>query len=443
MFWTSISRWLIMNNIIVAISLLSIIWIGYVFSSIFGFFKNLGLFHKLPYLFGIGVGLIGIQLFIYSYFSLGWDLEKILAPWLVMSLVTLYKSTYTFPKIQIKLSSLEKLLTVSIVTILIYVCLESTLRPLSAWDGWAIWVLKAKMFFEDGYLNPNVYHLLQENYPYVINLSIVYLLKFLAIFDDTSILLLFYSFYLFTVIVFYVNLKEYTTRFIAIFFTFLLLTTQNFLRHGGRFEAGYADLALGFYIFTSTMLLFRFLASSKKQDLAIFGIFLTITSLIKEEGLIFSLALSLIAGAYLLYKRKYFHLAILPLTLMPTFFWQLYKIQNDLTYSLYANTALHLQRLLDVILEIIYEMSNIRNWNLLWIVFAIAIYLGLKIKIRKARLVLIIIGVQLLAYIFVFLLSPHNPADHVSNTMNRLLLHIFPLVVFYIALVFSKVIRRF
>lgn len=408
----------------------------------FGFFRNYSLFQKIPYFFGLGVGLVGMQLFFYSYFSLEWSLELIFAPWLVFSIAAIIKNNYTIPKFAVKFSILEKFLAILTAMLVIHVCLEAVLRPLSAWDGWAIWVLKARMFFVDGYVNTEVYHLLHENYPYIINLSIVFLLKFLTVFDDTAILLYFFAFYLFTGIAFYTSLRMHAARSIAIFFTFLLFATQNFLRHGGRFEAGYADLVLGFYIFCSLMLLFQFFARRRREDLIIFGIFLTITSLIKEEGLIFSLTLFLIASAYSLQKRKYIHLAILLLTLLPTFFWQIFKFQNGLAYSLYSNSALHTSRLLNVLIEVFYEMINIKNWNLLWLTFLIASYLGWKFKIYRGRLILIVIGAQLVSYIFVFLLSPHSPAEHVSSTMNRLFLHIFPLAVFYTALVFSIMIRK-
>ena len=56
----------------------------------------------------------------------------------------------------------------------------------------------------------------------------------------------------------------------ALIFTFLLLSTQNLVRHGGRFEAGYADLALGFYIFLSVLLLLDYLKIQNKKALFLF-----------------------------------------------------------------------------------------------------------------------------------------------------------------------------
>ena len=424
-----------MNHLIVIFSLLFLISIGYLLISFGNFLSDLKFYEKIPYAFGLGVGVIAMQMFIYSRLNISWEAGIIASPWILVFLLRLYNSKFKLMKFKFKASKIapyQFALFVLIVINLLYTFFEAWLRPLSSWDGWAIWLLKAKMFFIDGFVNPQAYHLLKENYPYVVNLASTFLFSALGEADDRAVLLLFYSFYFFLIASFFFTLKKEIGLKKALFFTFLLSSTQNLIRHGGRFEAGYADLALGFYIFADFTLLLRFIKSRAYQDLILLSIFLGITGLIKEEGLVFVLISQAVLTYYILAKFKNFKLLLVSLLwVIPILDWQLYKILNGLSYSLYANSAFHPERILPIFIEILKEVINIRNWNFLWLSFLFGLLIFAKYG--KRRLVYMLIGFQVLSYLAVFLISPYEPSAHVKNVMDRLLLHIAAIAVYSIA----------
>jgi hypothetical protein len=229
--------------------------------------SDLRILEKLPYALGLGIGSISFQLFTYSRLKVPWNQLSIILPWIIIFAYLFYveRQKIHFIKLHFKgkFSKLDNFFGILLVVVIFYTGFEAWLRPLSAWDAWAIWLLKAKMFFVDGFVNPHVYHLLKDSYPYVINLAATFIYIILGKVDDRAVLLLFFSFYLMLGLTFFSFSRQRFGVFSALLFTFLLLSIQNLIRHGGRFEAGYADLALGFYIFTAEKL--RFIKSNRRM----------------------------------------------------------------------------------------------------------------------------------------------------------------------------------
>jgi len=432
-----------MNEIIVIISLLFFIALGYALFLVSGLLSELNFFEKLPYSFGLGMGLVAFQLFLYSQLKIQWNYETLLFPWIFLIFYVLYKKA---PKIyikhfnyKVKLSFTQKCLSILLLIAVAYTAFEAWLRPLSAWDGWAIWLLKAKMFYIDGFVNPHAYHLLRDSYPYVINLSVTFLYIMLGKVDDRAVLLLFFGFYLMLGICFFNFSKKIFGITMSLFFTFLLLSLQNVIRHGGRFEAGYADLALGYYIFMSSTLLFQYIKSNKPKALILCSIFLGLTSLVKDEGVVFSIIMQLMMFVVIIKNKKFKQIFLSMIWLIPFLDWNLFKYINDIHYSLYQNSTIHLLRFPQILLQIAQELLNIQNWNILWPIFFIGLFPFLFIKKRGMNIYLFfIMFLQILAYIFVFMISPYPPYIHVPNVMNRLLLHVVALCVLLVEYVFAN-----
>lgn len=429
-----------MNEFIIISTLLLVILFGFLITEIPNLLRGYTIFEKVPVWFGVGVGAIAFQLFFYSILAIEWSNIDIFIPWLILGIFYLLKGHHTLI-INLKVSHLtflEYFLLILIILLLFFVGFESVMRPLSAWDGWAIWVLKAKMFYIDDFLNPQVYHLVRENYPFVINLALVFLAKVLGAFDDRSLLLLFYCYYLFSAVAIYGFLKKNSSRLIAFLFTFLFCSTQNVIRHGGRFEAGYADLALGFYILISIISFLRFHNKKTTQNIIILEIILLITSFVKEEGLVFSVICNILIFIEIILARKYRYLVFFLIFVIPQTFWLIFKSVNNLTYSLYQPLTIHIGRFDGILKWVFKEFFNIKNWNLLWLLVFVSLITSLWFKFTKINLILFILSVQFVAYLFIFVVSPHLPEIHVGGTFNRLLLHFAPTATIIIGLVFSR-----
>jgi hypothetical protein len=434
-----------MNEILAVVAICFYILLGFSFLHLTGLLGEKTSFEKIPYSFAVGLGFISMQMFFYSLAKVPWALLNITVPWFILIILGLFKQRKN-PIKNIKLNKegytgIGAFFGLTIVLLLVFVCFESLLRPLSAWDGWASWVLKGKIFYIDGYVNPHAYLILPDNYAYIINLAVTFLYNVIGKADDRAVMLLFYAFYFMLGLSFFNSLKKRSGKTLALIFTFLLLSTQNLVRHGGRFEAGYVDLALGFYIFLTATLMLEYLSSKRTKSLIALIVFLSITSLVKEEGMFFSFIVLLILIYKSIANKNLKHLAFSVLYLIPLLIWQGFKLIHGISFHyLYVSYAIHLERALNVFRYIIYELINIKNWNFLWVLFFIGMF-NTKLK-SKENIIYFVIIAQLILYACVFLISPHDPAQHIPNVMDRLLLHLAPLAVYMTALGTCRLLRN-
>ena len=429
-----------MNELIVIAGLFFTISIGYCILFLFNLLKSHSFLEKMPFAYGLGVGILSWQLFTYSQFHIPWSFLSLFLPWIGIGLYCLVRKPLSLRPlhVDISLSFIDYFLLVCISLTVVYVGFEVWLRPLYAWDGWAIWLIKSKLFFIDGFVNPYIYALLQDSYPYVINLFGTFLYLLMGSSDDRAVLGFFYVFYLMLGLSFYTFLKRNgKTRTKALFFTFLFLSLQNLIRHGGRFEAGYADLPLGFYIFSSFSLFMQYVKDKKITTLILLTIFMAITRLVKEEGLVFCIILQVFMIYFTAFRfKKFSHIALSFLWLLPIFQWELFKYTSNITFTLYTKHIVYPQRFLSVFFYIVKETINIQNWNFLWVAF----FLSIPFIFLKKKLILVIpcllLFFQISSYILVFSLSPYIPSVHVPNVIDRLFLHIAPLAMVVVAVAF-------
>ncbi|SRR5713226_229392 len=252
---------------IICITAICFFLIGYVVIELCGFLKGASLLEKLSYSWGLGVGLIGIQMFLYSILHIPWSRLSILLPWVIIFVILLVRNKQTpkFRKVKVKLSRIEIFFVLLIAILLFFTGFESILRPIQAWDGWANWVFRSKVFFLHNNLTIDYVRYTYDEYPLIIPLMGTFGYIMMGEVNDKYVLFLFFVFYLALGGVFFATSKKLLNTKKAIILTFLLLSTQNLIRHGGRFEAGYADLALGYYIFAATCLLASFLKPSGQK----------------------------------------------------------------------------------------------------------------------------------------------------------------------------------
>lgn len=408
--------------------------------------KRVEIFSDLPIAFCLGVGITSYLLFLLSIFGLLWNP----VPIIILTILPIFILRKYIPPIEIDLINsfkknrfLDKILLSLNIGVVLYTFFQVLLRPLYAWDGWAIWLLKSKVFFYDGFLNPGIYHLLRDSYPFIMNLNNTFYYLFLGKPDDKAVLIVYFIFYLMTGIAIFSALRNIVGLTLSLLASFLFLSSQNVIRHGGRFEAGYSDLALGFYIFISTLFFRKAADSSDNRYYLLLGLLLGILSLIKQEGVVASLLIGLM-GIFMVLKHKdevFKKFLALLIGYMPLALWINFKIQNNISYSLYEDFKIYLDRINEILLGIGREMISIQNWNFLWIFFLFC--LPFMIISRRLKYEIIFIFALIFIYVFVFLGGPHDPTIHIANTMNRLLLHIAPLAVYCIFISIHEIIKGY
>lgn len=433
-----------MNEFLVIISIIIAVTIGYFV--IKGF--NLLVFHSfleiLAYSYGLGIVFIAYQMFIYSWIGFAWSINSIILPWIIFFfIIFILRKKYFLLKINylFRLSYIEKIFFVLIGALIIFVALESLIRPLSAWDGFAIWLLRAKVFFFDGKIGDYIFEYSESDYPVGISLFATFSYIILGTVDDRAVLLIFFMFYLVLSVVFFFSLRRHTSSLNAFVFTFLLASIQNLIRQGGRYDVGHIDLALGYYFFMIVMLLIDFFNKRSLKILILLNIFLGFAPFIKNEGLIFSIIIEVFIVYALIKYKKIDYIFYTLFFLFPVLMWQLFKMYLPVPHGYLEKGSLHISRIFVIYKEILKEFLNIYRWNLLWPIFFISLIIS-KIK-GHFNLVIVIIFFQMVAYLFVYLYTPLDPVLHVKSSFDRLLIHLSPLSIFFVGLVFHSCSHRF
>lgn len=261
----------------------------------------------------------------------------------------------------------------------------------------------------------------------------------LGVVDDRSVLLLYPAFYLFLSMLFFLSSRKTLGNTMALFFAFLLISTQNIIRHSGRYEAGQADLIQGFYIFASSLLFVGYLRSKNLGDIILLQIFLGITSLIKNEGIPFVIITQVFLAIFLLRRKLYKHFFSFLFLMIPFVDWQLFKFFHQLPKApSYLHSSFHLERLPIILEEFTREFLNIQNWNLLWPVFFLSFFVFLFSPKRNIyiHVLYLLIFLQLGVYMGIFFFTSPDPALHIPNVADRALLHLAPSAVYAVSISF-------
>ena len=428
-----------MNIVIVFLTIGFVTLIGYSIIRKFDLLPTDDFLLGISYGYGLGVGLVAMQLFLYSRLGIFWNRGALIFPWVIFLLIVFLtqKKNIKMPSIP-KLRGIQKVLFGVIVIVICYTLLESILRPVTVWDGWAIWLLKSKIFFIDGMVNPSALSYVGAEYPLIISLFGTVLYIMLGFINDSAVLLMSFAFYLFLALAFFSVLKKHGITY-ALFFSFLLVATQNFVRHGGRLEAGQADLPLGYYIFTSTMLVLKYYKTQTVRVLALLSVFLGITGLIKVEGVAFTFVIVILLIFTILKKKKYKHFLVLSFWLLPILDWNTYKSFYHLTVVRQRTFEFSLYKSLHTAYVIVKELFNIKTWSLLWIVYFYILIFRQKKLDTNLFLVNIVIFVQLFFYLVSYLFFiDYSP----ESSLERLLIHIAPLALYAIAVYVHKIVSK-
>ncbi|GEM_PF-1741519 len=427
-----------MNDVLlVLLSIFFITGIGYAIIWGFSLLDEKNNLSTISYAFGLGVGFIAMQLYWYARFNISWNILLLFSPWMFVMLIILIKNRQKlnlyFPTIE-RLRKIDYILLILIGLTGCYVFFEALLRPVSVWDGLAIWMYKSKMFFIDGTIRADHLNFIDPGYPLIISLLGTFVYLVLGHVNDTAVLLTSFAFYAFLSLLFFSVLKKKYGITYALIFTFLMITTQNFIRHGGRMQAGQADLPLGYYSFVSVLLLFEYIKKNKTKILLLLSIFLGITGLIKVEGIPFT-AVIVFFAIYHAYQRKLFHhIVILLIWILPLADWEVYKRVNYIATSYFSAHPIQftIHKSVNAMYGTIRELINIKSWNMLWIVYFYSLLVVNTKKNKELFIINIVILSQIVVYIFIYLLTSENSPQ---SSIERLLTHIAPLAFYYLALI--------
>jgi hypothetical protein len=421
----------------------------------------------LSYLLGIGA--VTIEMFVFGIFGAKFTMPDIVLPWVIFSAINipLFKTRFirNRPKSMVPrgLSLFEKIAASLLVFVVCYTFFTALMRPVESYDSVAIWSLKAKVIYLAQTLPPDFFKMIGEkfhgahpDYPLLLPLSEVWFYTFVNSFNDYLVKVLFPLNFLAFLLVFYSFLKRaVSNRLFALIFTFLLASVRQFTNSA---TDGYADMQMAIYC--SLTFLSIYLWTRDKKDAyfwtAVFSCAISIWT--KNEGAVIFLGFITILLIHIAADRQAvrraasYKMALVPVIVMGILFaaWLLFKnsmnIRNDVinmqTFATYNPLSIF-KRLAAIIYEYQRQAFGVKYWNLSWIAFIILAILGRKrLFSEEYRYITVPIFLILASYTVVYFITPQDIDWHLRTTASRLMMHVLPLMVFYIALEVKRICEK-
>ena len=420
---------------------LSIFFVGYAILLLLSE-KTPDLFSAVGLSWGLGISAVTLQMGLYGFLGLPWTELSLLGPWIVFCsgvLIYVRKKIPRVPKLPISQKPLMVFILLIFLAFLI-VIVESQLHPVIAWDAIASWFLGGKAFYVDSGMNPSFIRFANNSTPPAVNLLIAYAYILMGEVNDTYVLIMYPIFYFCMLCIFYSLIRPFSTKFIAVFFVFLLATIPNIMRHAGRYDVGNADLPLAYFFLCSGLLFLSFLRTRSVRTLLLLNIFLGTGALIKSEGIPFLFIVQSLCFFHIIQWKEYSKALVLSIGLSLVLGWQVFKTACGLPGNPFIEGKPILSRLPVIAFEAVREFLHIGRWNLLWVTFFISVFF--MIRKSPVRLIALICVLQILVYVSVYTTTFRDPSSHMRNSFDRLLLHIAPLTMYCIALSSTKTLQH-
>ena len=345
------------------------------------------------------------------------------------------------------LSLIEIVLTAVILFNVILVFVDSMAIPISNWDAIAIWSLKAKILFNETIKHSNYFfepsksfsHL---DYPLLVPFVQVYLYSILGYIDDRLVKIIFPIFFVCILLTLYFAQRRYFSRIHSLVFASFLSTLIPFIIET---SSGYADVPLTLFYFLSVVYLYVWIKEGKLKYILLAALFSSFMVFTKNEGLgllVINILVLLIFNIFNYknerIKQSLIYVLISVLLILP---WMIFRqrisilTENYLAHFNILGIINNLDRVNIVFVRFIQEFINVSKWNIMWILLVITIFINIKnIFKNTAIFLLLFIICHLSLYYFIYIITPwENVSALIDSSLERLLIHVAPLVLFYIS----------
>ncbi|MFH1523128.1 MAG: glycosyltransferase family 39 protein [Patescibacteria group bacterium] len=439
---------------------LSILFPGYIITSLIFGRDNKPFLYRLALSYGLGVYFISIQLFLYLFilrldfsylfFNLLFIFENIILTVYAIK-KGLFKNFIIFGNINIPNFKVKEIIVILLILIqLIFLFSNALSRPVATYDSLTMWAYKAKTLYYEGGISFNQDSPLylggggHINYPWLVPIVQFWLHVNLGEYNDLLINLIFVIYFVCVLILVYFFLKDYTKRFNSLIFVLFLSTMPLFFYHGYN---AYADLVLSYYVFASFIFLIKWVDKGRGINLVISGIFSGISFFVKNEAIIFIIASLLLLSLYNCYNRKskiYFkkifnYLLFVILIMVPVL---VYNIINSLGIK---NTESGLGFHPEIFKSFFYVLFQSNSWNIWWFIVAVALIVNIKKIIKDRRLLAGWLYVLLffVGFIIIYLFTEEYKYAVDFTAVGRSILVIIPVTIAVVGMSFRpKIINK-
>lgn len=314
--------------------------------------------------------------------------------------------------------------------------------PHGYWDAWAIWNMRARFIFRagqywtDAFLSPLSWS--HTDYPLLIPLFVARGWKYISC-DSVIMPIL-------TAGLFFVSITCIIAASICMLYGrqkaglagLVLLGTPFFITHSA---SQYADIPLAFYILAALVLLCMYERRQENTGLIFLaGLSSGFAAWTKNEGTLFLAAVVIgqffatvpkRGWAAFLARMTVFFKGALPVLLILAYF----KLRLAPAGDLFAADLLHPRGWLFIAGRFFRTAADFGQWPVLFLPILVlsGLLFGIKINPEDKPSIIgssVTLAVILLGYYGIFLITPHDAGWHVSTSLDRLFLQIWPSAIF-------------
>jgi hypothetical protein len=409
----------------------------------------------LALLYGLGIGLISLEMFFLSLAGFHFSLALILFPWCagLAYLLIFRRQDLLGVHLQEEADSgirfWEPVFFLAITLPFLLKAVSGL--PFVGWDAWAHWGLKAKIFYLEKHIPLNFYTdtfsiIPLRDYPLLVPLMETFFFQVLGRFDDVLVKAVFFMFYLSLLVYFYSLVKMRCGKWQAGVYTFVLATVPALAEFACGYYVGYADLVFAYFNFASVTLLWLWLLKGRQVSFYLSALFAGFALWTKQEGIVL-IAANLCAlflaglakaGATGRAKPKFFIIyALIPLAINVPWYSLVFLSGFSFVHlGSYAYPPELLLRRFPLFLYALWKhLLDFSSWNVIWLVFISLLFLRPRaICGRDNRFICVNLLIQM-AFYTVIVLMDYDFSRVLMLSLPRLLLHLVPLLLLAVSAV--------
>jgi len=324
--------------------------------------------------------------------------------------------------------------------------------PHGGWDAWAIWNLRARFLYRSGpfwtdSFSPELFWS-SPDYPLGLPGFVASGWKFLG--SETVLIPMLVAIVFFLAIggLLFASLRCLTGQSAAVMGLIALTGTPLFIRHAAFQEA---DVPVAFFFLATTALMATYDNDTTRHRgwLVLAGIAVSLAAWTKNEGLLFLLALATARVTLRAFQKKWQQLGREGLNLLlgaaPTLAVLVtFKIRlappsgffSQLSWDTVCEKLFDWSRYQETAPAFFKAMSTFGGSMGVLIIITLILVGFERSGFRQKRWLsgMIVLGLMLIGYFFIYIVTPERLSWHLATSLNRLLLQLWPMTVFLVYL---------
>jgi hypothetical protein len=406
------------------------------------------------FIIGIAIFLVGIS--VVYFFSLPFGVPlSITALFILLFGFFFFKYIFNITKFEVQNNDrpIYNILSYFVLCFALFLLTKNTnnvAEKYGGWDAWWFWNYRAKYFTDNSLWNIKtletydkdllVQRVAHADYPPGLSSLVAF---FWRLFNTQSTSVPFCISFLFAAfipVLLFIELHK-KNLLIASIIILWLVTNENYILEGTLMLS---DIWISFFLLATIIGIEHYRASSNPNFLILSGASLGCSLWTKNEALLLLFMIIVFYGVNLLQKNvfRYFIIGLIVPMCALFIFKIFYATPGDLFVSNWHET--------------IHKLTDIKRYETIWSYFIKEInihynslkkvflaYLIICFLLRKLPSVGVLFIISCItSYFMVYSITPHNLDWHVSTSIDRLVLHLAPALVYVLFIGFSKLLHR-